>query len=326
MTLFDAKVRYFSIPKTVLMLNSKTSIMAALEVYRGNSTQTLQYHQPSQLSYRTRQSYAIQRELVDKGILIETDAGLQLRNLDTKADSEAASIRVVLPFNFDYGTLTLTALKIIIACHSLSRYGRRGGLLQQQYFTFSTTHAALATKARVAERGVSTALKQLEAAFLLKTERIRKAGSKTARVTRITLLEPGSGIELSFLGDYFLEQARRIPVHARYVRLLSHLDPRNRLKDIQQGVENYKVYCPICSCRSATFQFNSTEEGDYWRCFNCRRYGKSEFLWAKYSRWDDYTDWKKIMSDNVVAVSALDSQLEVVDGTVDTAFMKEIVW
>lgn len=320
MTLFDARVQYFALPKAILTLSTKNAIITALTIYKNTGTALFQAPPVQATSYLSRQLTDVQRELIEKGVLTETDDGLRLVDLDPKTNSEALSLRVVFPYQFAYETLSLTCLKTIIACHSLSRYGRRGGLLKQQYFEIITTQSALAIEAGGAERGIGLALKKLKELYLLKTERVRKDGSKTARTTKITLVEPGSGIELSFLGDYFLEQARRVPVHDRYKFLLSHLDPKDKLKDIREGIPNYRVCCPICkSCKGPTFQFDSTEEGDHWRCFNCRRSGTSEFLWAKYSRWSDYTDWRTIMSDNgVTAPLAIDPALDGGDYTAHT--------
>lgn len=174
------------------------------------------------------------------------------------------------------------------------------------------TQTELATVAGIAERRLRDALKQLEAVYLLRITKVRKARSETARITKIILLEPGSGIELNVLGDYHLEQASKIPVHDRYKCLLSDLDPKDKLKDIHYGVSGYSVCCPFCrSKRGPTFRFNSTEEDDHWKCFNCRRSGRSDYLWARLCNWSEILDWRKIMADcGVVAPLAQDPLLE----------------
>ena len=308
MTLFDAKVSYFAIPETILRLHSKTSVLTALKIYRSKNTDVFREIEARPTSYRARQLTEIKRELIGREVLEETEDGLKLRCLDTQIDSRASALRVNLPCKFEYESLTLTALKTVIALHSLSRYGRRGGLLKQQCFEIIATQKSLATKAQVAERGLRDARKELETVHMVRTERVRKAGSNTARVTKFILLDPGSGIELSFLGDYFLEQARKVPVHDRYKYLLSHLDPKGKLQDIRLGISSYRVHCPFCRSRKEpTFRFNSTEEGDHWGCFNCRRSGTSDFLWAKFSQWP--IDWRKIMADAGVTAPDVDDPL-----------------
>lgn len=128
MTLNDAKVPYFAVPNTVLRLNSKSSVLMALTLYRSDCISLLKRNNGNPTSYRSRKTIEIERELLEKGVIEETEDGLRLRCLDTKVDTSALSLRVNLPAKFDYNTLSLVSLKTIIACHHLSRYKRRGGL------------------------------------------------------------------------------------------------------------------------------------------------------------------------------------------------------
>lgn len=85
----------------------------------------------------------------------------------------------------------------------------------------------------------------------------------------------------------------------RYKYCLSDLDPKDKLKDIRGPMRSYYTFCPFCKSNSKgpSFQFDSTDEGDHWRCFNCHRSGKSDRLWARLTNWGHRTDWRKIMAD-----------------------------
>ena len=289
MNLHDCAVPYTALPESVLSLNSKVSILTAIALYRTGNVAILEDNTANgskMTRYQVRQLSEIRDEFVRKGVVIETEDGLQLHPLDMMADRTLAKTRIVLPSRFDYRTLTLTALKVLLACYSITRYSRTP-------FQFTVNQRELADRANVSEKSARDALRQLEDSRLLRAVKKWKTGSK------ITMLEPESGVELFYIGQYYKERADRVPVFDRYKYLLSDLDPKDKLKDTRGPLRSYYVFCPFCKSnrKGTSFQFDSTDEGDHWRCFNCHRSGKSDRLWARLANWEHRTDWRQIIAD-----------------------------
>ena len=127
MNLFDCCVPYTALPESALRLNSKVSILTAITLYQTGNISILEEgsaSSPSMTRYQARQLSEIRDELVRKEVVIETEDGLQLHPLDMMEDRTLAKTRIVLPSRFDYRTLTLTALKVLLACYSICRYSR----------------------------------------------------------------------------------------------------------------------------------------------------------------------------------------------------------
>ena len=180
MNLFDCCVPYTALPESALRLNSKVSILTAITLYQTGNISILEEgsaSSPSMTRYQARQLSEIRDELVRKEVVIETEDGLQLHPLDMMEDRTLAKTRIVLPSRFDYRTLTLTALKVLLACYSICRYSRTP-------FQFIANQRDLADRANVTEKSVRDALRQLEDSRLLRATKQWKTGSK------ITMLEP----------------------------------------------------------------------------------------------------------------------------------------
>lgn len=174
MNLFDCCVPYTALPESALRLNSKVSILTAITLYQTGNISILEEgsaSSPSMTRYQARQLSEIRDELVRKEVVIETEDGLQLHPLDMMEDRTLAKTRIVLPSRFDYRTLTLTALKVLLACYSICRYNRTP-------FQFIANQRDLADRANVTEKSVRDALRQLEDSRLL---RARSNGRPEAR-------------------------------------------------------------------------------------------------------------------------------------------------
>jgi hypothetical protein len=283
--LHDCRVQFFGLPESILRLDTKTSLSTAVEVYKSGCTLPLQPHK-GETSYRARQLADVTRVLVERGVLREPEnRQVELVSLDMEADRSIAKERIVMPYAFDYALLTPTALKVIIACHSLTRYRRTP-------FRFTVTNERLAEHARVADRRIGRALKELEAHWLIKTKKQGRTG------TQITLLDPESEVELYYLGIFHLRRMNGLTPAERYNIILEKFDPKGTLSSGSSSeMTGYSVHCPFCTTKGSatTFRFRSDDGEDHWACYNCRRSGDSARLWARLEPWIQTTDWRTMM-------------------------------
>ena len=276
MNLHDCYMQYFEIPEAILTLRSKTAVLIALEIYKSysgskHSTVTLpESSGPS--SYRSRQLADIERELIEKGIVLESETGLKLKSLEAKTLEKKN--RLLLPFKFDYSVLTLTALKVLIAIYAEARYSRTP-------FQITRTQEEIAERAGVALWGVGKALRLLEEHRLLYTKKLWREN------TQISLLDPESGTSLFHIGKFYREKLERTPVCLRYASVLYRFDPTGKLTPDSGPMKGCSVNCPFCKSKKKTFRFDSTDDGDHWQCFNCRRSGDSARFYARTCDWPD---------------------------------------
>jgi hypothetical protein len=183
----------------------------------------------------------------------------------------------------DFRKLSMSSIRVLLACYSLARYSRTP-------FQIELTQEKLATRAHVTEKSAREAMKQLQRERLITAEKIWKTG------TRITLLDPESDTPLFYLGRYQQECRDRVPVFDRYKVLLQDFDPKNKLKDMQGVNGRYQVHCPFCTTTGSSTSFAFDVEADHWCCYNCRRSGDSARLWVKQQPWIGRTDWRQMMS------------------------------
>lgn len=271
MNLHDCHIQYFALPETVLTLKTKTSMLAALDIYRSGSISVLDH---KRTMYRDRQLYEVKTELIEKGVILESEAGLQLQSLDMEADRSLAKHRLTMPFRFDYCVLTLTALKVLIAIYVEARYSHTA-------FRIERTNEEIADRAGVALRGVGKALTQLAEHRLLYTKKLWQ------KATQISLLDPESGTSLFHIGKFYREKLERTPVCLRYASVLYRFDPTGKLTPDSGPMKGCSVNCPFCKSKKKTFRFDSTDDGDHWQCFNCRRSGDSARFYARAGDWPD---------------------------------------
>lgn len=307
LNLFDCRIPYTALPESVLDLTSKVSLVMALEIYRLGSVSALEGALDKDLNlslspYERRKRSEVARELLRRGVIVraeqaekaeQAEHGSQLKyaryalvDLDMKKDRSLAKDRLVIPAQFDYRSLSVASIKLLLALHSLTRYSRTP-------FRLELTQTELASKTRLAEKSVRTALKELAEARLIKTEKLWRAA------TRITLLDPESGVELYFIGQFHRERLDRIPVFDRYKQCLQNFDPRSQLGNERGPVVKGTVCCPFCKGNKRTFVFEADElQGiDRWTCFKCKRSGDSSQLWAKLSTWIGKINWRTALAE-----------------------------
>lgn len=255
-------------------------MLHAIAVYRTQSTKA---PDKTLTPYMRRQRADALADLERAGVLLESEETDELEPLPLEGEGAG---RITVPAEFDYGSVSLAALKTMLACFRFARYSRRP-------FQFTTTQAELAKSAGLSERSVRDALRELERRYVIEQEKVWQKG------TKITLCEPNAGVPLFYLGEYQRRRLNVVPIADRYRYFLAPYDPKQKLGDVESAVTNYKVFCPFCKShkgREPSLKFTSTDEGDYWICYNCRRSGNSERLWAKMDNWRESTDWRTIMA------------------------------
>jgi hypothetical protein len=284
MNLHDCGVVYTPLPATVRTLRTKASILYALDIYRTGSVVSLS-HGPTRTPYQQRKLRDIAYELVRANVIAETERGLELLPIDMEKNRQLALDRITIPAKADFVRLSVSALKVLLTLHWLHRYSRSP-------FQMELTQQQLARHAGITERRITDAIAQLIKCRLLKTSKQWKKPSK------FTLLEPESGVELYYLGDFYRRRLQGMPVHDRYKNILSEFDPRDKLKDIRLGVSGYTVHCPLCTRKGSkpTLRFSSLEDDDRWKCFKCGRSGDSARLFARCERWVHRTSWRSMMA------------------------------
>jgi hypothetical protein len=282
-------VPYVALPKAALKLHSKTDLLYAITIYRSGRPEALG---PGLTPYQRRQQSESLARLERAGLLIESDDSDALLPLPL-ADTPKG--RIIIPAQYDYTRMSLVAIKAVIACHGAARYERRTP------FRITVRRTDLAQTAGIAERRLRDALRELEQHHFIQLEKKWRAG------TQITLCEPNSDTPLFYLGDYYRMSRNAVPVCERYRFVLADLDPKGKLGATVGPVTGYKVYCPFCRFRgSPTFNFTSTDDGDEWRCYNCRRHGDSDRLWVRFANWRRDTDWRTIIRDGTAPNSNTD--------------------
>jgi hypothetical protein len=249
-------------------------MLAALDIYRLHGISALDH---KHTSYRDRQLYEVKTELIEKGVILESETGLQLQSLDMEADRSLAKYRLVMPSHFEFSVLTLTSLKILISIYLDVRYSRTP-------FRIVRTHEELAERAGVALRGVGKALTQLAEHRLLYAKKVWQ------KATQISLLDPESGVSLYHAAMFYVDRLDKISVPMRYGIVLSRYDPTGKLTMDGGGpMTGYTVNCPFCKAHKK-LRFNSTDEDDGWHCFACKAGGDSARLFARISAWPEQDD------------------------------------
>jgi hypothetical protein len=285
MNLHDCCIQYFPAPLEVLQLHSKASLLTALQIYRWRDINAITVDGRIRTPYQKRQQENILFDLFQHGVITETVDGPQLQPV-AESKSNAAD-RVILPSLCDYTSLSLGAIKVLIACYAHCRNKR-------EHFRFTCTQEQLAKEAQLSERKVRDALKALEDSNLILIEKQWRNG------TRITLLDPEmpSGVELYHLGRFYQSRLDEIPIHDRYKMMLEDFDSKGHLRNVKSPVQNYRVVCPYCPHpeRKGTLQFDSTDEGDFWTCHKCGKRGNSARLWASLERWKTRKDWRSVIA------------------------------
>jgi hypothetical protein len=297
MNMHDAGVLYIPLPASVLRVSRKTELLHAIEIYR---RRTVEAASADLTPWQRRQRRESVTSLQHLGVLQESEENPE--KLKPLVVDDSAKERITIPAEYDYGALSLVAIKTLLACHAHARYSRTP-------FRFTVKVADLAKLAQLSERRLRDGLQELQRHRFLTTEKHWRTG------TRITLHEPNSDTPLFWLAEYHRAKRNAVPVCDRYKYLLGAYDPKGKLASTVGPVTAYKVTCPFCRSHrdGPTFNFTSTDEDDHWICYNCRRRGKSAYLWAKLSNWDQRTDWRSMLSE-VGQPAQLDGSMNHVKG------------
>lgn len=324
MNLWAAQIPYIRVPRMILNLHRKCELVRAIDLYRLYDPEsplrifigTVEAAAAvAESLYQRRQRTQDLLALERAGVLRRGEQGgvLELVSLDN--ESSVSIIR------FDYSKLSATAIKLVIACHATIRNRPR-----KDAFRFVATQPELAKMARVGERRITDALRQLSQLHFLETWphnerkryalRIRKRFAslerrdlaayrrlmrKTAKRyeaggTQITLLDPGSGVELFWLGTYHAARQARLAPMQRYQMCLQSHDPKGTLSCADcYSLRNYLLTCPFCGAHKK-FSMTCTEEEDRWNCFHCKEAGDSlRLVFMTSGR--KYTHWKENMPE-----------------------------
>ena len=264
------------IPVGVLKVTGKVALLAAVRVYRDESTATL-IEDDQTSRYHRRKLSEVRWELQRRNVITES-----LEMLETERED-----RVALPRDCDYQSLSYAGLKTLIACYARARYSRES-------FRFTCTQDQLAKNAGLSPFRLRGALRQLESKELIATEKLWREG------TRIMLLDPEtrSGCPLYYLRQLYAERLDAIPVHDRYKTCLAQYDRRGHLGNIREPVSNYQVVCPFCTRPDpkGSMRINTGEDNDGWFCFKCKRSGNSARLWARLQWRIGKEDWRSVLN------------------------------
>jgi hypothetical protein len=316
----------------ILGLHRKSELVQAIDLYRLYDPETplriaVRSDGEAQLQcpethYRRTQRAEVLLALERAGVLKpgQQEGFLELVTLENENS-------VSIP-KFDYSQLSATAIKLLIACHAEVRNRPK-----REAFRFVATQPDLAKMAGISEKEVTDALRQLERfcflerwphnqrrQYVRKKIKPRLASLKRrnpaeyrklmrkvvkrygAGGTKITLLDPGSGADLFWLGTYFAARESSLPPMLRYQMCLESHDPKGTLSTVCTELRNYLLNCPFCRAHKK-FSITYTEEGaDHWKCFNCGEAGDSLRL-VHMLGGRRYTHWREIIPEqNAVPV------------------------
>jgi hypothetical protein len=273
-TIVEFGVVYFPIPPSVLRLNSKLSILAALALYRDGGPQGL--GKLFETRYRQRQTTDVQYDLVSKNVLTEDSARLELKWHELLRPD-----RIVMPRDFDYESLSFGALKAYIACNQLCRYQRK-----KSAFRFTCTQEEFAQAAHLSRPHLRKAVKELSEVNLIKVTTEHK------KPATYTMLDPGgSGVECYYLAESSWSVWGKMETWEKYNVMFPALD-------LGGDVTTIAIRCIFCKKDKA---MRVTTTDDKYRCFACGVHGSSDKFFAKWTCANMYDQWMKHYMPLVVA-------------------------
>jgi hypothetical protein len=274
MNLFNVNLPYTIIDARILTLNSKNTILEALQLYG----RTYLKYALSQgwTAYQNRRHNEALSELRYRGIDPE-----KIEAADAPRDQIAHEDRITIPTKIEYDTLSLSELKTFIALYQQSQHKR------SPYFTFNGRQEELAQVAGLRRQAIIGALRKLQQRGLLTVGKQRVEGVKGITGTTVSLLDPESGVKLHYLALFYAQRMGSILPLDRYKLALKGHDPRYQLEGLTGYIARHRTWCPFCRekegrewTRKRDLEFTYTDEEDLWKCFECGLGGDSARLFT----------------------------------------------
>jgi hypothetical protein len=263
-------IPYFSVPPSILRLNSKLAILSAIAIYRDGLPGLEKLFDSK---YRKRQRSDVEHSLVNNRVLTE-----EMEPLSMERDEVLRPDCIQLPARFDYGSLSLSALKVFIAAEKMGRYKRES-------FQFLCTQTEFMDTANIGSKThLVAAVKELE------TERLIKVKHEHKKPSTYTLLDPeGSGVPRFFMARYIREKWNALEVSERYTHLFG--------ETVTEQFSDYVMDCPFCFKKKK--MRIGTMNKDWYKCHSCGAHGDTEKLYIKFV-YGNRNEWARTLMPTAI--------------------------